>query len=102
MTVREAKIIVPDCYNSGEAAPDSFREQFEKRLVATFGGFTKYAAHGAWVGSSGVQIEPVTVYMIAATLCDNRRLVELAEYVKAELQQDAVYLVKVDGSVHFI
>ena len=102
MKMREAKIIVSDRFNDGSATPDSFREQFEKRLVNTFGGFTKYATHGAWAGPRGVQVEPITVYIIAATLTHNRRLVEIAEYVKAELRQDAVYLVKADGSVCFI
>ena len=100
--MREAKIIVPDRFNDGSATPDSFREQFEKRLVNTFGGFTKYAAHGAWAGPRGVQVEPITVYTIASTLWHNRQLVEFAKYVKAELQQDAVYLVTPGGSVHFI
>ena len=100
--MREAKIIVPDHYNDSSAPPDSFRQRFEERILLQFDGFTKYAAHGAWVGPRGVQVEAITVYIIAATLCDNRRLVELAEYVKAELRQDAVYLVKPSGTVHFI
>ena len=100
--MREAKIIVPDRFNDGSAAPDSFRAAFENRLIVTFGGFTKYAAHGAWAGPRGVQVEPITVYTIATPWRDGAYLVEFAAHVKAELRQDAVYLVKPDGSVHFI
>lgn len=98
--MREAKIVIPDNYNDGKPIDGAWRDQFEAALVDRFNGFTKHSASGAWAGPNGVQIEPVTIYIVA---CSSSRAVQaFAEQVKRDLDQQAVYIVRPSGDVQFI
>jgi hypothetical protein len=99
--MKEARIIIPRETNDGK--PVSL-DTYERALCAYFGGFTRTDGQGGFMGVSLVYHEPVAIYDVAMkdTRRENDKLQALAERVKRELDQEAVYIRDTRGDVHFI
>jgi hypothetical protein len=102
--MREARINLPVADNEGRSLA-RVAEALEARLAHAFGGFTATAGRGAWINAEGrLFAEPVTVYDVAIDEEDDdeaEKLLRIAQWLKAEARQEAVYVRLPSGRVHF-
>jgi hypothetical protein len=108
---REARIIIPAGSDPAEI------ERIERRIITSFGGFTRTAGYGAWRAPDGsVMLEAIFVYDVAAPAFmagavddENRAWHGAAAELRAiareacnRLWQSCVYLRLPNGEVHLI
>lgn len=103
-------LYVPSTYNGNETCPDSLRVEIldtvQSSFAQMFGGATAHEATGLWQSEElGLVSEAVTIVESFALDSDIdkclARVVELAQDVKSQLQQEAVSL-ELRGRLFFI
>lgn len=94
-----ATLIVPQSDKQG------LHSTYRARLATEFGGWTAHEAIGGWISPTGVEItEPVVVYTVAMddSPANRSAMRALARTVKADMEQEAVYLSFTQADVEFI
>jgi hypothetical protein len=81
-------------------------EQIQQTFVEEYGGFSRYAGTGGWDGQHGVMTES-HCRLVVDTPADRKHdllalLEEQAEYVKAVLDEEAVYISVQETEVQFV
>lgn len=98
--LRVASFVMPYYGHDGE------HENVRQQLVATFGGYTSWEVYGRWASSSGDLINDTSVkYEVAYNCrtmmdreCNFEKLSLIAVQAGQALGQQAVYLVRHDGT----
>jgi len=77
---------------------------YQTRLSDAFGGWTAHSATGGWKSANVEVTEPVVVYTVAMddTAANRDTMRTLASAVKADMEQEAVYLSFTQAEVEFI
>ena len=99
--LKEGRLIVP----TDPPNADTVLKWVRDYLVAEFGGYTETKGFGGWMGKDGVCQEPVRIFDVAYktgldAVTGNVQLRIIADHVKINLQQEAVYVRFNDGSVN--
>jgi hypothetical protein len=87
-------ITIPDTLNDGTPVLDDYFETLESRFCDVFGGFLHVLGLGGFKGEHRVYHEAVTVYQLHGTHDHLAWLLALAEDVKRDLKQEAVYITR--------
>lgn len=102
--MREARIICPERDNSGSDL-EVVRLSLARKLCDTFGGCTVSDGQGSWISASGALYrEPVKLFDVACEPTKEARIAlrRIAQTLKHDARQEAVYLRLPDGTVEFV
>lgn len=103
--LREATLKMPSHDNDGNLLND-LKVKLEKNILDIFGGFSLQRTESVWLDAATGKVynEPILTYVIAMEQgADNDlKLTGLADLVKLEGKQEAVYVRFADGNVQLI
>jgi len=102
--MRLASIVLPSCDNDG-APLDDVHASLKRRLCEAFGGYTRRATEGGWIGPDGrLYEEPGFAYDVAVEPTpDNCNLIRaIAIAYAAMARQLAVFVMFPDGEAEII
>ncbi len=88
-----AELFVPCEFNDGKPVKESYLDYLAHAFCVMFGGVTTTDAHGRWLSEGKLYAEPVRIFRVDS---DSDKLREaftrIANNVKADLKQEAVYI----------
>ncbi len=102
--LKEARLIVPMQDNDGHPSDDILSE-VRSRMLDVFGGYTETVGMGGWADAGSIYREPVAIFDVAIDPFDSTKtgaLLALAQHVRQQLYQEAVYLRWYDGDIQLV
>ncbi len=91
----EVQILVPSYDNDNNRFESEVFQQWETKLIETFGGYSRYPGivEGGWADGGKVYRDEMRVYGLAISgLIDGQKVIETTKFAQTLFKQEAMFI----------